>query len=343
MKFHCKTPKKPKDNSSKKMLYLNSNLEESLSGTSKISDKYVITTDVLGIGSYAKVYRGHMKANPNIQIAIKEIELSGKINNPKFVQTLDREINILRRFNHPNIIQLYDVVRLPDKMFIFLEICEDGDLKKLILGQKQKIFPEKHVLLIMTQIIEAFKVMYENNVIHRDLKPANILIQKNTYKISDFGFAREIFCGMDEPAALTRYGSPLYMCPQILKGTPFSSKCDVWSLGIIAFQMLYGKTPWIGMSPPDLLNNIEKNPKLKFNEEIIVSEGMKEIITKMLVWEDQMRISWPELFKLELFRNEKSSDKLSLKGNDVPNFGKKEEEKSFSKKVKKGFCCCFGG
>ena len=117
------------------MLYLNSNLKEPFSGTSVISDKYVITGEVLGQGSYAKVFRGHMKANPNIQIAIKEIELSGKVNNPKFLQTLDREISILRRFNHPNIIQLYDVVRLPDKMFIFLEICV-----KLHFSQKSIFF-----------------------------------------------------------------------------------------------------------------------------------------------------------------------------------------------------------
>jgi len=326
------------------MLFINSNLEESFSGTSVIGDKYVITTDMLGKGSYAKVFRGHMKANPSIQIAVKEIELSGKSSNPKFLQTLDREINILRRFNHPNIIQLYDVVRLPDKMFIFLEICEDGDLKKLITEQKQKIFPEKQVLAMVSQMVDAFKVMYENNVIHRDLKPANILIQKNLYKISDFGFARELYCGMDEPAALTRYGSPLYMCPQILKGTPFSSKCDVWSLGIIAYQMLYGKTPWIGISPPDLLNNIEKNPKMKFPEEFKVSEPMKEMITKMLIWEDEKRISWPEIFKSELFRNDKSSSlSAGVKNSTVPVFAKNEAPVSFSQKIKKNLCCCFGG
>ncbi len=307
------------------MLYLNSNLEESFSGTSVIGDKYVITNDVLGKGSYARVWRGHMKANPNVQIAVKEIELTGKSSNPKFIQSFDREINILRKFNHPNIIQLYDVVRLPDKLFIFLEICEDGDLKKLITEQKQKIFPEKQVQSIMTQIVDAFKVMYENQVIHRDLKPANILIQKNTYKISDFGFAREMFCGMDEPISLHGYGSPLYMCPQILKGTPFSSRCDVWSLGIIAYQMLCGKTPWIGISPPDLLINIGKNPKLKFPEELKVSEPMKEMITRMLVWEDEKRISWPEVFKSELFRTENSNST------------------SFSQKLKKNLCCCFGG
>lgn len=324
------------------MLYLNSNLEENLSGKKNviIGDKYVVTDIPLGKGSYANVVRGHMKANPNIQIAVKEIGISGKSNNPKFLQTLDREISILRRFNHPNIIQLYDVVRLPDKMIIFLEICEDGDLKKMINENKQKIFPEKQVLSIMSQIIEAFKVMYENNVIHRDLKPANILIQKNIYKISDFGFAREIFCGMDEPAALTRYGSPLYMCPQILKGTPFSSKCDVWSLGIIAYQMLYGKTPWTGLSPQDLVNNIEKNPNLKFSEEIKVSDEMKDMIRRMLIWEDEKRISWPEIFKTEMFKTEKSS--LQSKVNSSPSFAKQAPPNSFSQKMKKMFCCCFG-
>ena len=314
---------------------MESNLEDSFLGTSIIGDKYVITNDMLGKGSYAKVFRGHMKENPSIQIAVKEIDMSGKSSNPKFLQTLDREINILRRFNHPNIVQLYDVIRLPDTMFIFLEICEDGDLKKLITEQKQKIFREKQVLAIFSQMIDAFKVMYENNVIHRDLKPANILIQKNLYKISDFGFARELYCGMDKPAALTRYGSPLYMCPQILNGTPFSSKCDVWSLGIIAYQMLYGNPPWIGITPPDILHQIEKNPRVKFPEQPEVSEGLKKMITRMLILKDEERISWPEVFKSELFSSEKPSSLNALET--------KNEPISFSQKLKKSFCCCFGG
>lgn len=325
------------------MLYLNSNLEESFSGTFTIDQKYVRTSTVLGKGSYATVYKGHMKANQNIQIAVKEIALAGKSNNTKFLQTLDREINILRRFNHPNIIQLYDVVRTADKLIIFLEICEDGDLKKMINENKSKVFPEKQVISILSQMVEAFKVMYENNVIHRDLKPANILIQKNVYKISDFGFAREMYCGMDEPQALTRYGSPLYMCPQILEGSPFSSKCDVWSLGIIGYQMLYGKTPWIGISPKDLLENIRKNPNIKPPEDIKVSEEMKDMLKKMLIWEDEKRISWPEIFKSEMFKGSKSVMSGKSNTDSAPSFAKQDKPESFSSKLKKSICCCFGG
>ena len=91
--------------------------------------------------------------------------------------------------------------------------------------------------------------MYKNNVIHRDLKPANILlVNRNLIKLTDFGFAREL-SNMDTPSHLTRVGSPLYMSPQILKGDAFSSKCDVWSLGVIIYQMLYGKTPWMASTP----------------------------------------------------------------------------------------------
>lgn len=91
-------------------------------------------------------------------------------------------ILIFCRLNHPNIIQLFDVVRLPEKLFIFLELCDSGDLKQL-MAQK-KTFSEKEVIPYIHQITSAFQTMYTNNIIHRDLKPANILLNKGNFILS---------------------------------------------------------------------------------------------------------------------------------------------------------------
>lgn len=86
------------------MIVCPNTLEISFSGASTIGDKYVMTNQILGTGSYAKVFKGHLKANPNILIAVKEIDITGKKTNAKFMQTLDREITILRRYINLNIL-----------------------------------------------------------------------------------------------------------------------------------------------------------------------------------------------------------------------------------------------
>jgi serine/threonine protein kinase len=95
-------------------------------------------------------------------------------------------------------------------------------------------------------------VLQQNNVIHRDIKPANILIKNGVAKITDFGFAR-IVDNVDDKVAHTFLGSPLYMSPEILAKKEFSAKCDVWSLGMTFYEMLYGRTPWTAGNIPALL------------------------------------------------------------------------------------------
>ena len=87
------------------------------------------------------------------------------------------------------------------------------------------------------------------------MKPANFLIHKNVVKIADFGFAR-VVDSVDESSILTFLGSPLYMAPQVLAKEKFSSKCDVWSLGVTIYEILYGRTPFTAKSPKELLNKL---------------------------------------------------------------------------------------
>lgn len=87
--------------------------------------------------------------------------------------------------------------------------------------------------------------LYKRSIIHRDLKPENILIHNGKAKIADFGFAKVIdFNKRDEAAVNTSVGTPYYMAPQIISGQEYSIKCDVWSLGIMLFQLIYGMVPF---------------------------------------------------------------------------------------------------
>ena len=104
----------------------------------------------------------------------------------------------------------------------------------------------------MKQICNGFKDLHEKNIIHRDIKPANFLIHKGVVKIADFGFARVVE-SVDETAKHTVLGSPLYMAPQLLDKKEFNSKCDIWSLGVTIYELLFGRTPFTANSPKALL------------------------------------------------------------------------------------------
>ncbi len=94
-----------------------------------------------------------------------------------------------------------------------------------------------------------FKELNSRKIIHRDIKPANILLSENMVKITDFGFARTVSSCMEQAGLFSNVGTPLYMCPQILNNQKFSAKCDIWSLGVIFYEMLNGHTPWTANSP----------------------------------------------------------------------------------------------
>ena len=143
-----------------------------------------------------------------------------------------REIDIMQKIKHTNIVRMYSAMRTPRNLYMFLEYCPDGDIKTL-LKQRNGHLSEAEAVIYFRQIVDGFKTLYQNNIIHRDIKPANVLLKDGVAKITDFGFARIVENGMDDIAALTKVGTPLYMSPQILSDQKFSSKCDIWSLGTL--------------------------------------------------------------------------------------------------------------
>lgn len=138
-------------------------------------------------------------------------------------------------------------------------------------------------------------------IIHRDLKPANILINAGCYKLCDFGFARYV----DSVADLLKscVGSPLYMAPQILDKQRYNYKCDIWSFGIIYFELLHGAVPWRGNNEVDLLKNI-KTVQLKVAD--CFSQRIVKFIQSLLTLSEDKRASWEEVFAFFKLEEDKS-------------------------------------
>lgn len=135
-------------------------------------------------------------------------------------------------------------------------------------------------------------------VIHRDLKPENILLNDGLVKIGDFGFAR-IVSDLEEAVRMTQKCSPLYAPPQILLNEKYSSKCDVWSMGCIFYEMLYGKTPFNAHSIVSLTENIKKlvgSGRYALPSFPPVAQEAKDILQRMLMYTEKDRISWEEIF-----------------------------------------------
>ena len=138
-----------------------------------------------------------------------------------------------------------------------LELCET-DLRKKMQKQSKK-FTEQSCVHIFGEIIKGFRILVERSCIHRDIKPENILIKNDIYKLADFGFAcKADLYGKEKIQDIC--GTPIYMAPQLLRNQPYTAKCDIWSLGLMLYELIYGYAPWPMKCPSNYLQCIKKRP-----------------------------------------------------------------------------------
>ena len=114
---------------------------------------------------------------------------------------------------------------------------------------------EEDAKLFLVQIVEGFLELFNKGIVHRDLKPANILLKNGKIKIADFGFSK-LIKNYNE-VLVSCLGTPAYTAPQVLKSENYSSKCDIWSLGVMLYFMVCGKLPWKADSQYELIKMIE--------------------------------------------------------------------------------------
>ncbi|KAL4438313.1 hypothetical protein ABPG74_009736 [Tetrahymena malaccensis] len=281
--------------------------------TKKI-DQYVLLNNKLGKGSYGVVYRGYLESDENQIIAAKQIPIKEICSSTSRIQYIKSEIENLQKVDSKYVVKLLGVSRTQTNLYMFLEYCVDGDLKSYLKSKENKILSEPEAIKIFKHIVEGFKELTKYKIIHRDIKPANLLMSNGIVKIGDFGFSKVV---KDNEARIQSFvGSPLYMAPQILEQQPFSAKCDVWSTGVVLYEMLYGKTPWNGDSQLNLYKNIQKQP-LVFPDQPMRSSKLKSLIKKMLQYHEKDRISWQEIFNHDLINGVRKSMEESFRKRDL--------------------------
>ena len=218
----------------------------------------------IGRGAMGMVYLGH---DPKIgrTVAIKTMKLSQEFDGDKLAevqQRFFREAETAGRLNHPNIVTIYDAGEDQDMSYIAMDYLHGVDLS--MYTKKEALLPFNEVLDIITKAADALGYAHNKKVVHRDVKPANIIYDRETgvLKITDFGIA----CLTDTSKTKTGtiLGSPSYMSPEQIAGKRVDGRSDLYSLGVMMYQLLSGELPFIGDSLATLMYKItsEKHPDI---------------------------------------------------------------------------------
>jgi serine/threonine protein kinase len=199
----------------------------------------------LGAGATAVVYLGR-DPESDLQVAIKLIKFDsrGEALRRRLTKLFNTEISVARRLDHPNIIRVYDAVIDEESAYIVMEYVEGTPLDAF--ASADRLLPMNRVIGIVFKCALALDHAAQRGVIHRDIKPANILVDKDDNpKITDFGLALFLQKDMEEDSTFVMgVGSPAYMSPEQVKGYPLNHKTDLYSLGVVLFQLLTGRLPY---------------------------------------------------------------------------------------------------
>lgn len=219
----------------------------------------------LGRGAMGMVYLGH---DPKIgrTVAIKTMKLSQEFDGDKLAEVKERffrEAETAGCLNHPNIVTIYDVGEDQDMSYIAMDYLKGVDL--VAYANKETLLPLNEVLDVIVKVANALDYAHKQKVVHRDVKPANIIYDKETgiLKVTDFGIA----CLTDTSKTKTGtiLGSPSYMSPEQIAGKRVDGRSDLYSLGVMMFQLLTGELPFKGESLATLMFKItsERHPDIR--------------------------------------------------------------------------------
>ncbi|EEF42336.1 ATP binding protein, putative [Ricinus communis] len=243
--------------------------------------------ELVGEGSFGKVYKGRRKFTGQT-VAMKFIMKHGK--SEKDIQNLRQEIEILRKLKHENIIEMLDSFESPQEFCVVTEFAQ-GELFEIL--EDDKCLPEEQVQAIAKQLVRALHYLHSNRIIHRDMKPQNILIGAGSVvKLCDFGFAR----AMSTNTVVLRSikGTPLYMAPELVREQPYNHTADLWSLGVILYELFVGQPPFYTNSVYALIRHIVKDP-VKYPDDM--SPNFKSFLKGLLNKVPQNRLTWPALLE----------------------------------------------
>jgi len=245
----------------------------------------------IGKGAYAIVKLGaHIETGRRVAIKIYN---KLKFTDPKKKACLDREIKIMKRMNHPNVVKLYEVIDTPRQLFIIMEFVKGQSLSGYIRSKKARKLPELECMRIFSQVVAGIEYCHSHNIIHRDIKMENVLLDEcNNVKIIDFGFS---ICVNAVQRLKMFCGTPSYMTPEIvMKKDYYGQPADIWSLGILLYVMLCGQFPFCALTEPELFKCIAR---CHFTFPRGVSTEAKNLVTSMLQLKPEKRAAIGKIYK----------------------------------------------
>lgn len=250
-----------------------------------LGNRYEIISQ-LGGGGMALVYKGRdTLLNRQVTVKMLRPEYTG---DEEFVARFRKEAQAVAKLSHPNIVSVYDVGQEDDTHYIVMEYVEGRNLKQII--REQGKLPVHQAAEIARQICEGLQDAHENGIVHRDIKPHNILVNDNgKVKVTDFGIA-QMMSSITLTNSGTIVGSVHYFSPEQAKGGSTGAKSDIYSVGVVLYEMVTGKVPFEGETPIAVaLKHIQDEPvpPAKLNPQ--VSPELEQIILRAMEKDLTMR------------------------------------------------------
>uniref|UniRef100_A0A7N8WT19 Inhibitor of nuclear factor kappa-B kinase subunit alpha n=1 Tax=Mastacembelus armatus TaxID=205130 RepID=A0A7N8WT19_9TELE len=268
----------------------------------------------LGMGGFGNVYLyQHLELGEKIAVKLCRLEL-----NPKNRDRWSREIQIMKKLNHVNVVQAREVpkelscIALNDLPLLAMEYCSKGDLRK-VLNKPENCcgLKESEVLFLLRDIGSGIQYLHENKIIHRDLKPENIVLQeiggKLVHKIIDLGYAKDL----DQGSLCTSFvGTLQYLAPELFESKPYTVSVDYWSFGTVIFECTCGFRPFLhnmqpvqwtskvkNKGPKDIMAIEDMNGEVKFSTHLSypnnlsrpLLEPVESLLQMLLLWDPATR------------------------------------------------------
>jgi eukaryotic-like serine/threonine-protein kinase len=243
---------------------------------------------LLGTGAMGEVYRAHDPAIDRM-VAIKVVrpELVAGSSGQQLLERFRREARAAGGRFHPNIVAIWDFGDDNGMPFLVMELVEGRSLDQII--KSSGLLESRRGVAIITQVLSALGFAHENGIVHRDIKPSNIMVlQDDRVKVADFGIARIEASEFTIVGDLL--GTPAYMAPEQLSGTPIDHRTDLFAAGVILFEMLTGVKPFRGKSITEIMSFMEKRgPEDIRALNPSVPEALKRVIIKSVSFDPAQR------------------------------------------------------